>query len=253
LLCAVGVVITAALVAALWPFVQIYVGVRPPDQFYRALDPPLVSSVGRVLGIAHNAGNNPVTTVAALRHGAAVVEIDVIMARGELVAGRDQPVPRVAAALFRGYTLEQMWALAAPADIIKLDLKQSDQSFLDDVASFLSSRQGTRPIMVSSGSPEAIRDLHRRLPKVTMLFSIGNPEAWAALRADPSLVRAIGGVSVFQGLVDPVLVGWMHDRGLLVLAWTVNDAARLNELVRMRVDGVTMANLAILEALSRTS
>jgi len=40
-----------------------------------------------------------------------------------------------------------------------------------------------------------------------------------------------------------------HRHKLLILAWTVNDSQRLNELVRLGVDGITTANLAILQAL----
>jgi glycerophosphoryl diester phosphodiesterase len=42
---------------------------------------------------------------------------------------------------------------------------------------------------------------------------------------------------------------WAHRHKLLILAWTVNDSQRLNELVRLGVDGITTANLAILQAL----
>ena len=44
-------------------------------------------------------------------------------------------------------------------------------------------------------------------------------------------------------------MSWLHEQHLLVLAWTVNDVHRLNALVRDGVDGVTTANLAILQAL----
>ena len=104
--------------------------------------------------------------------------------------------------------------------------------------------------MISTGDPATISYLHAVLPSVTLLFSIGWPDELAALRADPDLVRDIGGVSVFQGLVDAGLVSWMHQRRLLVLAWTVNDGQRLNELIRLGIDGVTTANLAILQALA---
>ena len=39
-------------------------------------------------------------------------------------------------------------------------------------------------------------------------------------------------------------------RGGAGRAWTVNDGERLNQLVRLGVDGITTANLAILRALS---
>jgi glycerophosphoryl diester phosphodiesterase len=49
--------------------------------------------------------------------------------------------------------------------------------------------------------------------------------------------------------VDANLVTWVHQHKLLILAWTVNDSQRLNQLVRLGVDGITTANLAILRAL----
>ncbi len=42
---------------------------------------------------------------------------------------------------------------------------------------------------------------------------------------------------------------WLESTGLLVLAWTVNDLARLNELVQLGVDAITTDNLAIMELL----
>jgi glycerophosphoryl diester phosphodiesterase len=82
-----------------------------------------------------------------------------------------------------------------------------------------------------------------------MLFSVNGPDAVHQLQSDPALQKAIGGASVFQGLVDTNLVAWLHRHKLLILAWTVNDGRRLNELVRLDVDGITTANLAILRAL----
>jgi len=49
--------------------------------------------------------------------------------------------------------------------------------------------------------------------------------------------------------VDANLVTWAHRHKLLILAWTVNDGQRLNQLVRLGVDGITTANLAILRTL----
>ena len=95
----------------------------------------------------------------------------------------------------------------------------------------------------------ALLYLHSRLPEVTMLFSVAGPDAVHQLLSTPALQGAIGGVSVFQGLVDANLVAWVHQHGLLILAWTVNDSQRLNQLVRLGVDGITTANLAILQAL----
>ena len=95
----------------------------------------------------------------------------------------------------------------------------------------------------------ALLYLHSRLPGVTMLFSVAGPDAVHQLQSDLALHKAIGGVSVFQGLVDANLVAWVHQHKLLILAWTVNDSQRFNQLVRLGVDGITTGNLAILQAL----
>lgn len=173
----------------------------------------------------------------------------MISARGRLVAGRNQPLPRLARQVFRGPTLAEGWDRAAAADVVKLDLKRADRGFLDDLVGFLAPRAKSRRVMIASGDPGALLYLHRRLPEVTMLFSVGSPDAVHQLQSDPALQKAIGGVSVFQGLVDASLVTWLHQHKLLVVAWTVNDSQRFNELVRLGVDGITTANLAILRAL----
>jgi len=179
------------------------------------------------------------------------MEIDVISARGQLVAGRNQPWGWLARQVFRGPTLVQAWNGAAAAGIIKLDLMQADRGFLDDLVAFLAPRAGSRQVMISSRDSSALLYLHSRLPDVTMLFSVAGPDAVHQLQSDSTLQRSIGGVSVFQGLVDANLVTWVHAHRLVILAWTVNDSDRFNELVRLGVDGITTDNLAILRVLSR--
>jgi glycerophosphoryl diester phosphodiesterase len=245
------VVALAVVVVVTWPLVRRYTGAAPPAQFYERvqLDPALAQDYGNVLGVAHNAGNNPGTTATALRDGADVIEIDVLSARGQLVAGRPQPWSWLAERIFQGPTLMEAWNHATAAKVIKLDLMQTDHKFLDELVTFLTERSRSRRVMISSRDPGALRYLHRRLPDVTLLFSVAFPDAVHQLQSDHALQEAIGGTSVFQGLVDANLVTWMHQHKLIVLAWTVNESQRFNELVRLGVDGITTANLAILRAL----
>src|SRR5262252_5578087 len=87
-----GLVVALVAVAVLaWPYLQRYNGAAPPAQFYEKveLDPALTRDYPRVLGVAHNAGNNLSTLSTALHYGADGVEIDVISARGQPVAGRE--------------------------------------------------------------------------------------------------------------------------------------------------------------------
>ncbi len=233
-----------------WPHAQHFSQGLPPDQFREELDPALLKDYTGVLGVAHNAANRLDSLQVALDHGADVVEADLISVRGELVAGREQPLSWLTNHIFRGPTLAQVWDAAAPADVLKLDLKQGGDAFLDDLVAFLAPRQGTREVMVATRDRDALVRLHRELPEITLLFSIGFPEGVQQLRSDAELQAAVGGVTIFHGLVDTNLVSWLHGRDLLVLAWPVNDGERLNALVRLQVDGVTTANLAILEVLA---
>jgi Glycerophosphoryl diester phosphodiesterase family len=246
------VVVALVLVVVIgWPSFQSYTGAARPAQFYRhvQLDPTLTARYPLVLGVAHNAGNNAHTAATALRYGADVIEIDVIAARGRLVAGREQTWPWLAERLFRGPTLQQAWQDAAGARIVKLDLKQSGRGFLDDVAAFLEASAGARQVMVSSPDAQALTYLHSRLPGVGLLLSVNGPDPLHRLYTDAALQQVISGTSVFAGLVDAHLVAWAHQRKLQVLAWTVNAGPELNRLVGLGVDGITTANLAILQAL----
>jgi glycerophosphoryl diester phosphodiesterase len=248
----VAIVLVATAVVA-WPYVQRYTGSAPPPQFYDKvrLEPALARDYPRVLGVAHNAGDDLGTLSTALHYGADVIEMNVISARGQLVAGRDQPWGWLARQVFRGPTLVQAWDGAAAAGIVKLDLKQTDRGFLDDLVAFLAPRARSRRMMISSRDSNALLYLHSRLPGVTMVFSVAGPDAVHQLKSDSALQSAIGGTSVFQGLVDANLVTWVHAHRLVILAWTVNDSERFNQLVRLGVDGITTDNLAILRALSR--
>jgi hypothetical protein len=243
--------VVAAIVA--WPYVRLYVGSAPPPQFYEKveLERALAPRYPRVLGVAHNAGNNLGTLSRALRYGADAIEIDVISARGRLVAGRDQPWGWLARQLFRGPTLAQAWDRATAASVIKLDLMQSDRGFLDDLVAFLLPRAKDRRVMISSRDSGSLLYLHRRLPGITMVFSVANPDLLHQLKSDGTLQRTIGGVSAFQGLVDANLISWVHQHRMSILVWTVDHSERFNQLVRMGVDGVTTGNLAILQAVSR--
>lgn len=247
-----GVLVVALAVAVVvtWPLIRRYTNAAPPAQFYQKvqLDPALAEDYAKVLGVAHNAGNNPGTTATALRDGADVIEIDVLSARGQLVAGRPQPWRWLAERLFQGPTLTEAWDQASAAEVIKLDLMQTDRKFLAELVTFLTPRSRARRVMISSRDPGALLYLHRRLPGLTLLFSVAFPDAVRQLQSDHGLQEAIGGASVFQGLVDTNLVTWMHQHKLIILAWTVNDGQRFNQLVRLGVDGITTANLAILRA-----
>ena len=174
----------------------------------------------------------------------------MITARGQLVAGREHhPLPGLARQLFRGPSLEDAWDSATGVGL-KLDLKQSDPVFLDQVVEFLSPRAGSRSVMVSSPDRATLLLLHDRFPSVQLLYSADNFAAVQRLQSDPALVAAVTGTSAYHdGVVDATLLRWAHAHDLKVIAWTVNDGKRLAQLTRLGADGITRANLAVLRSL----
>jgi len=249
----VGSVLVLAVVAWVgWPHLRAYTGTAPPAQIDQPLNPAPIGA--GVVGVAHNAGNNPTTVRAGLDNGAQVIEIDVILARGELAAGRAHAWSWLAERVFRGPTLVRAWDQAGSAAVVKLDLQQNDRPLLEALAGFLHSHPRSGPVWVSTRDPAAIRYLGPHLPgSVTLMLSLPFPAAVTQLRSDTSLQREIGGISVFRELVTPALVRWAHEQGLLVLAWTVNDGEQLSHVLRAGVDGVTTANLAVLRHLATGS
>jgi hypothetical protein len=245
-----GVVLVVALVLT-WPWVRVYTGSAAPEQFYRAVSVPTSTANPNVLAVAHNAGNNPATTARALHYGADVIEIDVITVHGALAAGRAHGFRWLAERVFRGPTLAAAWQHASAARVIKLDLQRDDRVLLRALVGFLHTVSPQRRVMISTRDANAIEYLRPRVGAgVTLLFSVPFPDAVRRVQSDSALQHAIGGISVFQGLVSDALVSWAHEHRLVVLAWTVNDSDGFARLLQRHVDGITTANLAIVRALS---
>jgi hypothetical protein len=219
-----------------------------PIQFRRQLDSDLLDDYGGVFGVAHNSGNLVGTTTEALAHGADVIEIDVVSVGGELRAAHRSPLPLIGSRLFRGPKLEEVWAAAAGADVIKLDLKKSAPEFLERLLAFLRAREQYE-VVISTRDPAALRFLAEGAPRVIRLLSIPDERGLRRLQGDEELLGLADGVTIRHTVLDQERVEWLRGRGLLVFAWTVNDLARVNELVSWGVNAVNTDNLAIMELL----
>jgi glycerophosphoryl diester phosphodiesterase len=56
-------------------------------------------------------------------------------------------------------------------------------------------------------------------------------------------------ISIRHSLLTVERVAELHDRGVTMIAWTVNDLVRAHELVRWGVDGITSDSLVLLQSL----
>jgi glycerophosphoryl diester phosphodiesterase len=221
---------------------------RQPALFYQPLERDLLDDYAQVFGVAHNSGDSLLATRRALRYGADVIEVDVVAFRGQLYAAHDTPIGVVQARAFRGPLLTEIWHAARDADAIALDLKESSTPFLELVTAFLQAHDD-RTVVVSSPDPAALRVIRQQVPHAVVIYSIGTELRLQALQEDAELAEMIDGVGIRESLLTPEAAAWLKEHDLLILAWTVNTIARVNELVRLGVDAITTDNLAILELL----
>lgn len=184
------------------------------------------SSYANVLGIAHNSGGRIEATLEAIIFGADVIEVDVVEIDGELYSGHSPPIPFIGPRLFRGPSLEQIWAASYRADALKLDLKESTPAYVELVADFLVSRPMSRDIIVASRSPKALVTLRARAPDAILLLSVPSDDALNALKINEALLQTIDGVTVQESVIDATEMLWLSERDFLVFAWTVNASTR---------------------------
>jgi hypothetical protein len=223
-------------------------GLRPA-QFFEELDADLLDDYANAFGVAHNSGDRIDATIEAISYGADVIEVDVVSFDGQLYASHGLPVPFIGESVFRGPLLAQIWIASAGAGAIKLDLKESSPAFREMLFDFLEIRRGQRRVLLVSDDPSLLRQAAKREPWVFRIFSAGSTERLRLIEEDPAFAAIVDGVSIRHTLIDEELAAWLEERELLTLAWTVNRLERVNELVRLGVDGVTTDNLAILQLL----
>lgn len=224
---------------------------KRPAQFYQALETVPNLGSGKILSVAHNAGDGAQSSDLAVAHGADIVEIDLIVLNGRLYAAHDMPPDWLPTQIYRGPTLRQAWDLASRARFIKFDLKESSPATLRKLVAFLDDHQDGRRVFVAARDPRALATLATARPDLVRLLSIGSQSALDQVMSDPAQVDLLNGVTVRATLLDGETVAWFKAHGLLVFAWTVNNEGQLIELVASGVDAITTDNLAILDAISQ--
>jgi hypothetical protein len=252
----VSVVVIAGCVATLVWFVvadqvvERYTSGEPPSLFFNPFNDDLLAGDADVFVVGHNSGDSLAATRSALRHGADVVEIDVVPLNGDLYAGHLVPLQYIGPQTFRGPRVVDVIRAATEADAIALDLKDSAPWFIDKVIALLNSDvTRDQPFLVSTRDPATLVRLRDEAPDAIRILSIGDQQGLDVLQADASLQQTIDGVGVRYTLLDKDTMKWLRDRDLFIMAWTVNDVRRANTLIELGASAITTDNLAIMEAL----
>ena len=233
--------------AELGPRVRVWAGERyssgRPPQFFSWTIADRAAGYGHVVGIAHNAGDDPGTTALALANGAGYIEIDVVYLNEALYAAHGHP---------QG-TLRELdaWNYSAGAKGIELDIKDGSPAALQMLVNFLNDHwDGRTPLLLASKTPSVLEYMADRVPGAFRLLSIDTPAALDAFQSGHASGARLDGVTVRDTLLTKDSVEAFKKDGLLVLAWTVDDPARLDQLLDLGIDGVATNNLAITKRLS---
>lgn len=89
---------------------------------------------------------------------------------------------------------------------------------------------------VQSFDPRVLQAVRAIDPKITIALLVGNPKGLDANLKELGFQPAI--YSPHYGLVNAELVQKIHDLGMKVIPWTVNETTEMKKLIDMGVDGI---------------
>ena len=91
-------------------------------------------------------------------------------------------------------------------------------------------------MIIQSFDIRSLQYFHKAYPKVTLALLVeneNNPDKMIkSLGFKPSIY------SPEYSLLKPKNVEWLHNNGIKVIPWTVNDPDEMKKLIRMKVDGI---------------
>jgi glycerophosphoryl diester phosphodiesterase len=220
---------------------------------------PAYRRIGHKGADAIIAGNTPESFDAAVEQGVDMIELDVLREQeGRLIVAHDfddalrrQPMDLTEALdLF----------LEPPLDTVEIDCDLKLPGREAELAGALEGRGLLERAMVSTQEIDSVRKLRQLEPDLRLGWTYPKTKrdwtqyGWAqpAVRAGLSALRRrypsilakqgpdlqVNAVWVYHPIITPKAVEVAHDIGVELMAWTVDDAGRMRELLAMGVDGI---------------
>ncbi len=211
---------------------------------------------GRVLLVAHRAGNDPATARAAAEAGADLVEADVHMRRGRLELRHPRrlgPVlwDREGVALARGAPQGLAPALAAmgPRAEPLLDLKGGPARMAEAALAAARAALGERPVTVASRR-WALLDRLEGAPGVRRLRSAASPREVRALMRLAAAGRLGDGACVRADLLTPEVADTLRRAAPFLGTWPVAGAPEARRLTGLGATALIVNDLALVARLA---
>ena len=205
--------------------------------------------------IAHGGGNSMDRVMSYKDIRADYLEVDLWVHHGRFEARHERRV-RYTSILFekwylrrlRGdhYGLVEMMEAAAETDAgIFLDIKNGGAAAARLLQNVIDDIEGPTPrIVASSQQWKALRAIAEHCPEVDSYYSIDVAAKLDLFLSVSERDERPRGVSCRHTLLTMDVVGKLHERGLQVVAWTVDDIERARELAAWGVDGLTTHKVA---------
>ena len=204
--------------------------------------------------IAHGGGNTIGHAHEFLELGADYLEVDLWTHEGRFEARHERRLRWLPFLIEKWYMrrvpsarygLEELLQETASGGAgIFLDLKNGGAGAAAMLRRVLSANAHPARVVASSQQWRVLRAIREMLPEVDAFYSI---DVRAKLDLFLSIVDRDSrprGVSCRHTLLSERLVRLLQDRGLLVVAWTVDDIERASELVSWGIDGLTTHKVA---------
>ena len=235
-------------------------------------DAPVYRRIGHKGADAIVPGNTPESFDAAVEHGVDMVELDVLRAKeGRLIVAHDpdDAIRRRPMNLTDALDL----FLEPPLEEVEIDCDLKLVGREAELVGALEGRGMLERAMVSTQEVESLRKLRQLEPELRLGWTYPKTRhdwtqyGWArpALRAGlstlrrryPSTLRAkapeldIDAVWVYEPLITSKTVEAAADVGVELIAWTVDDADRMRELIGLGVNGIVTNDPRLFEVAER--
>lgn len=212
------------------------------------------------VAIAHRAGNNLHQLDLALAAGVDAIECDFWHARGRLVLRHERKLPGIPV-LYDKWFVRWAWGVISLRRLLReidfraglfLDIKSSSPRAADAVLELHHDHDAMMPPTdVSSNQWKLLDRIGAAGTDMRMFYSVGKQDLVGALFRRAEREHPPAGTSMRHTLLSPALVRRLHEAGLQVYAWTVNNDTRARELLSWGVDGIISDDIGIFETLDR--
>lgn len=197
--------------------------------------------------IAHRAGNNLHDLERALAAGVDAIECDFWHDRGRLALRHERKLPALPVWYDRWYIRFSIGELSLP-DLLReinfrselfLDIKSATPLAARAVLQLYHDNGSMMPrTLVSSRQWRLLDQLGDAATEMRMFYSVGRESGLQALFRRAAASPRPAGTSIRHTLLSAAVVHQLHDAGLQVFAWTVNNRHRAEELLAWGVDGL---------------